>query len=140
MCPVCSVQCPVSSVTVCSVRTEAAAVLPSPHHPTTIAKHTAEQIKQSLLQKFTSLLANHPKCQTYALNGSAPLLAHCGMSVPHSPLGSHSSPSHPQFPQFEVNIRMKINNQFLSAIENKLKYYVRPGITSNVLLQRTLSE
>ena len=31
-----------------------------------------------------------------------------------SPITKHSSPSHPQFPQFEVNIRMKINNQFYS--------------------------
>ena len=43
-----------------------------------------------------------------------------GLSVPVlwpplaqiSPITKHSSPSHPQFPQFEVNIRMKINNQF----------------------------
>ena len=35
-----------------------------------------------------------------------------------SPITKHSSPSHPQFPQFEVNIRMKINNQFYSYLLN----------------------
>ena len=47
------------------------------------------------------------------------ILCPLSSSPPVSPITKHSSPSHPQFPQFEVNIRMKINNQFYSYLLNR---------------------